>query len=144
MSHKMFYTSLPDWICSLIESKSCLNCSIDCKKGGIIAAGIRQLDPSTHSMFIEHKCVACEHRTVINIGRQKDNSLEGLCVAMLEQIRRQKATERSKFLRHPHNKKPMTDKEVKSFLKKMNKSAFFEDFMKDIGSSVIKNPNDKS
>jgi hypothetical protein len=141
MSKKAFFSTLPDWICSLVERKSCNNCQSGCKKAGIIAAGIRQSD-ATHSMFVEHKCVTCEHRTIINLG--KDSSLEDLCVAMLEEMRKKKATERSKFLRAPHNQKPMTDKEVKLFLKKMNKSESFEDFMKDIGSTVIKKPNAKS
>lgn len=140
---KPFYHWLPEWVQSGLKKRSCSKCEIKYSTQDIIAVGIRQVgEPHECAMYIEHVCSSCGYRALTTFGKEKENSLEGMCCVVLESIKKKKLTEKSRLLRK-QKEGNMTDREVNKFLK-FNKKASHEDFLKEIGVSLPKKNDDTS
>lgn len=132
---KPFYYWLPDWIQNGLKKRSCTQCKTKYSKQDIVAVGVRQInDPHECAMYIEHICPSCGYRALTTFGKEKEDSLEGMCCGILESIKRKKLIEKSRLLQK-RKEGTMTDREVNKFLKFI-KDASHEDFLKEIGVSL--------
>lgn len=142
---KPFHYWLPDWIQSGFNKRSCSQCKTRYSRQDIVAVGIRQLNsPHECAMYVEHVCPSCGYRALTTFGKEKEDSLEGMCCSILENIKRKKLVEKSRLLRK-RKEGNITDREVNKFLKFI-KYASHEDFLKEIGVSLPdkKDDNDTS
>lgn len=140
---KPFHHWLPDWVRNGLKKRSCSQCKTSYSTQDIIAVGIRQVsEPHECAMYVEHICSSCGYRALTTFGKEKEDSLEGMCCVILENIKKKKLTEKSRLLRK-RKEGNMTDREVKKFLN-FNKDASHEDFLKEIGVSLPKKNDDTS
>jgi hypothetical protein len=140
---KPFYHWLPDWIQSGLKKRICSQCQTNYSKQDIVAVGVRQVnDPHECAMYVEHVCSSCGYRALTTFGKEKENSLEGMCCGILENIKKKKLMEKSKLLQK-QKKGNMTDREVDKFLK-FFKDASHEEFCTEIGSPLPEEDNDTS
>lgn len=136
---KPFYYWLPDWVQNGLKNRSCSQCKMKYSKQDIVAIGIRQVnDPHECALYVEHACSSCGYRALTTLGKEKENSLEGMCCSILESIKKKKLVEKSRLLRR-HKEGAMTDHEVSSFLKLLKNASLHEDFCKEIGVSLPEN-----
>ena len=131
--NKSFHDWMPDWVNSAIKQKKCSQCSENFTKNGIVAIGIRELDNASYSLYAEHKCMNCDFRAISTLGKQKEESLEGLCYMIIESIKKYKLARKSKMFQNKDGSKPMSEKEVKGFINFMQKAASHDDFLREIG-----------
>ncbi|KKK43385.1 hypothetical protein LCGC14_3168580 [marine sediment metagenome] len=136
---KPFSYWLPEWMQNTINTRTCSQCKNPYTKEDIIAIGVRSTDNGSLecSMYIEHECSSCGYRALTTFAQQKETSLEGMCCAILENIRRKKKTEKSRMLRK-RKEGIMTEREVSQFLNSMQKFKTHEEFLKEIGMSLPK------
>ena len=140
---KPLYYWLPDWVHNGLKNRSCSKCKTKYTTPDIVAVGIRQVDdPNECAMYVEHRCSSCKYRALTTFGKEKEDSLEGMCCVILESIKKKKLAEKSRLLRD-QKEGDMTDREVNKFLK-FNKNASHEDFLKEIGVSLPKKNDDTS
>ncbi len=133
MSNNSFYEWLPKWAYSSLQERSCSQCNKNYTKNDIVAIGLRTTEDNSYAMYVEHQCSKCKFRALTILGKQKEDTLEKLCYIILESIKTKKITHKSK-LTHKHKKNnPMTDKEVRKFIKFMNSNQTHADFCKEIG-----------
>ena len=140
---KPFSYWLPKWMQNTINKRSCSQCEKPYTKTDIIACGVRIVEKSSTecSMYIEHECSSCGYRALTTFGKQKETSLEGMCCAILENIRRKKQVEKSRMLRK-RKEGVMTKREVDKFLSFMKGATTHEEFLKEIGVSIPKEKDD--
>ena len=115
-----------------LAEKECPRCFYSHQNSSVCAVGMRQLNKTKFALYVEFKCNKCDNKLIINMYR-KDDSLEDLCFSLLESIQRNRISSKSKKRSKNKDKKentPITDKEVNSFLKFMNKSKNHDDFLK--------------
>ena len=140
---KPFYHWLPDWVQNGLKKRSCSQCKTKYRKQDIVAVGVRQIDNSHEcAMYVEHVCSSCEYRALTTFGKEKEDSLEGMCCGILESIKKKKLVEKSRLLRK-RKEGIMTDSEVDKFLKFI-KGASHADFCEEIGLPLPKEDNDTS
>ena len=140
---KPFHHWLPDWVQNGLKKRSCSQCQTKYSTQDIVAVGIRQVNnPHECAMYVEHICPSCGYRALTTFGKEKEDSLEGMCCGILESIKRKKLTEKSRLLRK-RKEGNMTDKEVSNFLKFVQ-DASHDDFLKEIGVSTPQKNNDTS
>lgn len=132
---KPFYYWLPDWVQNGFSTRSCSQCQTKYSKQDIVAVGIRQLsDPNECAMYVEHVCPSCGYRALTTFGKEKEDSLEGMCCGILESIKKKKLVEKTRLLRK-RKEGTITDREVNKFLNFI-KDASHADFCKEIGVSL--------
>lgn len=141
---KPFYYWLPNWVQNGINKRTCSQCETNYTKQDIVAVGIRQVsDPHECAIYVEHMCPSCGYRALTTFGKEKEDSLEGMCCSILESIKRKKLVEKSRLLRK-RKEGTISDGEVNKFLKFIQKASH-EDFLKEIGVSIPgQNDNDTS
>ena len=140
---KPFHHWLPDWVQSGFNTRSCSQCKTKYSKQDIVAVGIRQVNnPHECAMYVEHVCPSCGYRALTTCGKEKENSLEGMCCGILESIKKKKLVEKSRLLRK-RKEGIITDREVATFLNFI-KNASHADFCKEIGSLLSEKDNDTS
>lgn len=140
---KPFHYWLPDWLQNSFNKRFCSQCKTKYSKQDIVAVGIRQVnDPHECAMYVEHVCPSCGYRALTTFGKEKEDSLEGMCCSILESIKRKKLVDKSRQLRG-RNKGTITDREVSKFLKFIQ-NASHEEFLKEIGSLPETNSDDTS
>lgn len=147
------YHCLPDWAQRSVRNRKCTRCSKLYKKSDVVAVGIRSLDTDRSKMeptlYVEHLCSNCDYRAITTVIKENTGTLEGLCFSILENIKHKRLLENSKKFgkRKKENPGPITDAEVKKFLKSMNDSSTHADFLKIIKASPLgdeKENNDTS
>jgi len=135
---KPFHRWLPEWALNGLKKRSCSQCKTKYTPKDIIAIGIRQIKKNNEcAMYIEHICSKCEYQAVTVLGKEKEDSLEGMCCVILESIKRKKLAEKSRLFRK-QKEDTMTDKEVNSFIKFIKDAKTHEDFCKEIGTNPLK------
>jgi hypothetical protein len=140
---KPFHHWLPDWVQNGFNKRFCSQCKTQYSKKNIVAVGIRQVNaPNECAMYVEHICPSCGYRALTTFGKEKENSLEGMCCGILESIKKKKLADKSRLLRRK-KKGIITEKEVSKFLKFIKGSDSHEDFLKEIGAN-LPNDNDTS
>ena len=144
MNAKPFYYYLPNWAHESLRTRCCSQCQNNYTKEDIVAIGIRQTKDKASAMFVEHKCSLCDFRASTTLGKQKEDTLEGLCYVILEYIKRKKQTEKSRSLRKITQTTPISDSEVDEFLDFIKSSKSYEDFLKEIGVETPDNKDDSS
>ncbi len=122
---------LPEWITSATKNRECNKCASKFHKNDIIAVGIRQNGASV-ALYVEHECRKCQYRAMTVLGKQKEDTLEKMCYALLESIKQRKISEKSAELRKKKEGK-MTDREVKRMINFIQKAETHEEFLRQIG-----------
>lgn len=143
MDNRPFHHWMPEWAQTALKNRVCSNCSTGYSKNDIIAIGFREMEDGSNVLYIEHQCSSCSFRAITTLGKQ-GQSLESLCYNVLESIKHKKLQTQSKNMEHPGYPEgidqPWTDKEVKSFLSFVKKSASHEDFLREIGVTLPPEP----
>lgn len=140
---KPFHYWLPDWVQNAVKKRSCSQCKTKYSKEDIIAVGVRQINSYECAMYVEHVCPSCGYRALTTFGKEKEDSLEGMCCGILESIKKKKLVEKSRLLRK-RQEGTITDREVSKFLKFMKEADNHSDFCEEIGSPLPKDDNDTS
>ena len=125
---------LPEWVLSVTKNRECNKCHSQLSRDHIIAVGIRQ-NGATVALYIEHEC-ECKYRAMTILGKQKEDTLEKMCYALLEGIKQRKITEKSAELRKKKEGK-MTDREVKKMINAIKKVESHEDFLRQMGIAPL-------
>ena len=133
MSKKLISHWLPKWVILATKGRECSKCSLKFSKSDIIAVGIRQ-NGSSVALYVEHECRDCKYRAMTILGKQKEDTLEKMCYALLEGIKQQKVTEKSAELRKKKEGK-MTDREVKRMINFIKTTKTHEDLLREMGLS---------
>ena len=145
MAKKSFHYWLPEWVQNSLNHKICGKCSKKYSNKDIVAIGIRESESEENnycSFYVEHKCSSCDYRSLITLNKQKEVSLENMCFTILEGIRKRKLTEKSRAIKKNTNQNPISDKEMKNFIKFVNNTKTHEEFLKGIGVLLPPKSND--
>jgi len=141
---RRIFNYIPQWIVSILRNKRCKKCETFISKKDVIAIGVRDHE-GKQTIYIEHLCSNknCNWRGIINF-QNKEASIEELCYILLEGVKNQKASERSKQLESKKKSGELiTDKEVTEFLKFLNKSETHDEFLKAIKADQFQEIKDE-
>jgi len=134
---------LPYWALLPIKNRKCSKCSAKFTRKDLIAIGIRKNGTSV-ALYIEHECHECNYRAMTILGKQKEDTLEKMCYALLEGIKQRKIAEKSFEWRKEQIGK-MTDSEIDNMISFIQGVETHEEFLKQIGippSETKKNDED--
>lgn len=110
------WQTVPKWITNKISEHQCLKCKTPFKRENITGIGLRE-NNNTTSIFVEHQCEKCQHREFVATSNIKDGSTEEMCYILLEEIHKQRNCLHATKTRHTRKTGPISDAEVKEFLK---------------------------
>ena len=139
MKHTL-HQHIPAWMVKTVTKSSCNECNTNIRKEDILGIGIKEVTSSTVSIFIEYKCKQCSHSARMNFT-SKAGSIEDVCHLLLDQIQKRKATKKSQENTSIRHKNVITKDETDNFIKDMNKTEDFNEFLKLIGASNILGEN---
>ena len=128
------YQVLPQWVLNIVDKLLCNNCKKQISSEDIIATGIRKISENKHVIFIEYQCKHCLFRQVVAMDNKISN-IQGLCFVLLDNIRKIRLLENA-FRRKrtkPQKLGKISDKEVNDFIKFVNKSKNYDEFLQHIG-----------
>ena len=135
MKNKRMNYWIPKWMINTIERRMCLKCKNPIKSTDVIAVGIRELESGKSSLYSEHECSKCSHRSIILHDKEKTGTLQEMCFTLLDSIKIKKKMETALRLTEKI-KGDMSDKSVKKFLKFLKEVPTHDAFLKHIGSSL--------
>lgn len=119
-----------------ISTKSCPRCQKQLNKKDVVAIGIREGDTQP-CYYIEYQCSKCKGRGITPFN-SRIATIEKLCYVLLESVKHQKELSKSKEMEKQNkNTSPISDKEVKAFMKFLNKSESHEDFLVYIKANEV-------
>ena len=140
------HNHIPSWMFRIIENTNCDKCQTVIKKSDIVAIGIREITKKVTTPFVEFECSKCKKRSIKTMGRIAQGTVNSMCLVLLEglQNKHKAKTAIDNEQKKKYNTK-ISDKEVKSFCKAMDKCDNFEDVMKLVGAYnfYISLPNKK-
>jgi RNase P subunit RPR2 len=144
MKHAL-HKFIPNWMVSAITSTTCNQCHQPVNKEDILGLGVKEVKEYKISIFVEYQCSNCNHAARMNFSSQV-GSVEEICYLLLDELQKKRKLAKSKAVEEKVSPSKITDDETKKFIKKMNETNSFEDFLKLIGANNLvekENSNDK-
>lgn len=144
MKHKL-HKSLPNWMIATVNRSCCSECNNQLVREDILGIGIKEIGVNQIIMFVEVQCPKCNHAARLNFSSQP-GAVEDICYLLLDEIQKKRRIQKSKELEcDVKDGSLISEKETSEFIKNMNESETFEEFLKLIGASRLtdRNNNDE-
>lgn len=140
-----FFECIPHWMSDSVKNKPCSKCGYVLDKQNIMGAGVKQIG-GEHSVFVEFRCPKCNYEARFSFENIVTTpTVERLCYMLLEEIQKKKRVHKAMSLpKNQRNNNPITDKEVKDFVREMNNSENYEDFLKLISAHQLIEPDNQN
>lgn len=133
MRHAL-HRHIPNWMISAVAATTCNKCHEPITKEDVLGLGIKEIKVNKVSLFVEYQCSNCEHSARMNFSSQT-GSIEDLCFVLLDEIQKKRQLTKSQQIEKPQiSKSKITDDETTKFIRSMNETDNFDDFLKLIGA----------
>lgn len=131
-----FFRSVPIWLCNIVHNSICSNCSNKIRKEDIVGVAVREMQDNVCTIFVEHVCSHCRFEARTNFGAFKNGSIAEMCRILVNETNKQKRCQNAAAIEKEsvHISEPIGKKEAQDFVKQMNSSESFEDFLKMINA----------
>ena len=124
-----FYQSIPAWMVSTVSNTPCTECGCTITKHDISGIALKQNTTGRSSVHIEYICPECHFGARMDFGTYKNGTIEEMCYLLLDEVHKRKTLIKSRGMEKSKSKGPIQEDEVQEFIKNMNKSETFDEFL---------------